>query len=168
MNQRKLCLYNKCNLPKNNKRFLWQILYLIISVFTILKPGQFSALTIFLFVFPILLDIYNFDIATNNKDQLDFFIIKIVILIYKFFNISLLIISFLGLSNIFIFNNNGDISFSKNMLIDFELVIPLNYTLFLLVADILFSLIMYFGAPCQAKAKLYSMTTQITNKIMKG
>lgn len=55
------CMYGDCQLPKNNNRYAWQVIYIFVGLFVLYRsPADFNFFQTFLFVTPIMIDIaYN-------------------------------------------------------------------------------------------------------------
>lgn len=156
------CPYIKCQLPESNRKYFYQAVYLVISFFLLFEKDQFSAITLLMYVAPVMLDIVYFDSNANMSPKINRKVkinaFKIIKGIYALINTYVLILSFLGICEVFIFESDGTILVSKSSLIfkaETDISFLFNPIVFILIADILFSFIMYFGSPCKEKVMYY-------------
>lgn len=139
------CPYGRCWLPENNSKYWWQVFFLVISIFILLKnTTDFSFTTIFLFVFPIMVDI----ITTELKS-------KVCNVIRWFFGLAngiLLICCILGFTGVII--DKGDcFALVSTFMIFKDMFVPKGTMAIALAVDTLVPFIFLIGTPSQKKLR---------------
>lgn len=143
------CPYTTCVLPKNNNSYGWQLAFLTFGVLAFgLKGNDFSFLNIFLFLFPVLLDLIGTDFPGK--------VLKGIKCIYIVINSISVFVCFLGIAGIV--QENGliinidslywgviDVSYVKKVLLCITL------------ANIVVPIILWIGRPCIKNAERYGL-----------
>lgn len=146
MSNKVKCEYNECKLPKTNRRFLIQTIYLIISALIFLKNAEdFTFFPILMYTAPIIIDLCYNDVEIKFIEIIKWFFIAL--------NLILGIFCILGWNGIII--DNGD-SFSlvETALIDVDFVINKHWLFWPLCSNILVPIIFFFGCPTQKVNKV--------------
>ena len=137
------CLHEVCRLPKNNYRFLWQWAYVILGLAILLmKEETFTFFQVFLFVFPIFIDIAYNDMGSK--------ILDIVRCIFAFINVAVMSICFFGLTGIMTDSGNA---FVMNLdVIQLNIEISKSTIAYAMAPNLIVPLIYFCTSPCQRGA----------------
>lgn len=133
MAQNRKCVYSKCMLPNDNKRYKVQFVVLFVAFIVLTsKPAQFTSTSALMFVVPELIDlIYNNVTKKQSK------IVRRCFIYYNVVVVVVLVCGYLGImddkEDYFYFNTMYlTFSISKKtlgLLIGVDLVIPLMYAI---------------------------------------
>lgn len=137
------CLHEGCKLPRNNYRFLWQWAYIILGLsILLLKNEAFTFFQVFLFVFPIFIDI-----AYNDLDSK---ILDAVRLFFGILNVLVMSICVFGMAGIMI--DNGSVFVMDLAVIGVCIEVHKSTVAFLMAPNLIVPLIYFCTSPCQRGA----------------
>lgn len=147
------CAYDSCMLPNSNKKFLIQLLYLTISVFFLfMNPSDFSFFAIFMYIFPIMLDLVTSEIKGT--------IFQVVRWLFVIPNAVAVVFCFLGLGGFFV--DGGDmfsiietsLIFPRQIIEKTQLVVPMILELFV-------PIVLYFGSPTRKRSRVLAFFKKV-------
>ncbi len=148
-----ICEYSHCWLPKDNKRYGWQLAYLIVSLCILLADKKnFTFFPIFLFIAPVFLDLMSSELKTAT--------IEAIRKIFGLYNSVLLITCILGAAG-FVQADEATFFIVSTSLIFPGKAVSKEIIGYILLPDLIVPIIFWIGAPCQ-KAKMVLKTCQLT------
>lgn len=151
------CHYGQCQLSKDNRKYVCQVIFFIISIGILLKNrNDFSFLSIFLFVAPIMVDILTTDLKKSKT-------CTAIRWIFGFLNAVLLIGCFFGFANVII--DSGDYFTLLSTFMFFGgISIKKEGVALALAIDILVPVVFFFGVPSQATLRMLEDTERIAER----
>lgn len=145
------CAYSSCMLPNHNYQYLFQIFYLTVCAFVLMRDDtQLTFFAMSMYVVPILNDL----ISTKLKWKFLNCVRKLLIVITGI----LFVGCFLGLANVIIITEEG---FEVLNISIFQGTIPRNWVCISLFAEILVPIVLWAGSPT-------NKTQAIAEKIVRG
>lgn len=97
--ENRFCYYDRCWLPKDNSKYLWQVGLLAISfIFLLQNITKFSFISIFLFILPVIVDIMTTELKSKAW--------TVIRCIFGVANGIIVIFCFLGFGNVIIDKGN--------------------------------------------------------------
>ena len=133
------CPYKECYLPNNNKKYLYQFVYLLVSgLYLLVDENEFTFFAILMFTAPILLDL----VSTELDGKLYRFFSGLYITI----NTALAVFSFAGMFGLFVDVGNAFAITEKAMLLA-NASCPKKFLLIPLTIDLFIPLMMYHACP---------------------
>jgi len=135
------CYYERCWLPKNNKKYFWQAIIIGFSVIVLFATEEdFTFFPLFLVISPIMVDIVNTELKSKACNA--------VRLLFGILNSGLLLCSFLGFAKVLV-DTGSYFAISSTFMFCPGLEIKKKYIGILTICDIAVPLIFWIGAPCQ-------------------
>lgn len=135
------CYYGRCWLPKNNKKYLWQVAIIAVSVFVLfITEESFTFFSLFLVVSPVMLDIINTELKSKGWN--------VVRVLFGILNGALLLCSALGFAKVLV-DTGSSFAFPPTFMFWPGLAIKKQYIGIAVIFDIAVPLIFWIGAPCQ-------------------
>lgn len=145
------CVYNSCQLPDNNYRFLFQIVYILVGAFVLLSsPDNFTFFQTILFIAPVFADIVCS--GPTNKVALTFRWILGSI------DVFIILICILGLADI-ISQDSDSYFIVESMVLLGGLKISQVFIAILLVANLSIPIAYYFYSPCKKNSAIKAGVT---------
>lgn len=142
----KICAYEECHLPENNNKYWYQLVYLIVSIFILLRNNSdFTFYSLFMFTSPILLDL----IFVHFDGKL-YRVIKIV---YIIVNTALAVICLVGMFE-FLVDNGNTFAVVADAIILQEINIRKSWLAIPMGADLLIPVIMVFACPTKRSKEM--------------
>lgn len=150
------CYYNRCWLPEDNSKYLWQIVFIVLSTFILLKDiTNFSFIPIFLFVFPIMIDI----LTTELKSK----VCTCIRWLFGVANVILLVCCVLGFFDIII--DAGDcFSLAPAFMLYNGITVKKVHIAKMLIADILVPFVFFISAPSRKTLYMLEKTQKLKCK----
>lgn len=147
------CPFNECFLPDNNKKYLVQIVYLVISTGLLaIDVTRFTFLSILMYTFPVVIDL-----VSTDADLKAYSIIK-----WLFVCVNALYVAFcvLGMGGYFI--DSGDvITIVETAIIFPAKIIKKNYLFYGLIPDVVVPVMMFFACPTKKSLKVQRQAVEI-------
>lgn len=152
----KKCPYSECMLPDNNNYYKWQVIYIIVSaVYLAHDYSEFTFISVFLFMAPILFDLF---FAKFNLK-----ILKFLKVIFITLDVGIIFISFFGLIGV-VEQENKIFHISSTSMIMPNFSVDKKFILFIVLLNILVPVMLYIGSPTK---KTEEVNKEI-DEIMKG
>lgn len=144
------CYYERCWLPKDNKKYFWQAGIITFSILVLFVAEEsFSFFPLFLVVSPVMLDIVNTELKSKACNA--------VRLLFGILNGILLLCSFLGFAQVLV-DTGSCFAFPSTFLFWPGLEIKKQYIGIAALLDIMVPLIFWIGAPCQKALRTLEMS----------
>ncbi len=135
------CYYRRCWLPKDNKKYFWQMLIIGFSISVLfVSEESFTFFPLFLFASPVMLDLVNTELKSN--------VYNAVRVLFGFLNGALLLCSFLGFAGVLV-DTGSCFAFPSTFMFWPGLAIEKRYIGIVAILDIAVPLIFWISAPCQ-------------------
>lgn len=155
-NYRYACHYNRCWLPRDNSKYLWQVFFLAVSVILLFKKMEdFSFFPIFLFISPVMVDI----ITTELKSKVCTFIRWL----FGIGNAVIFILCILGFAGIIV--DEGNCFALVSTFIFFKKIsVEKTFVGIALTLEILVPIVFFIGAPSQKTLHMLEVDSKITER----
>ena len=137
---KRTCTHSECMLPKNNHRYIWQFIYILVGLIVLLLNEEaFTFFQIFLFIAPCFLDIAYNDLGSK--------ILNLVRIVFGAINVFLLVFCFLGMAGII--RDTGSIYTADIGVIDLHVEFPQKALAFAMGPNLIVPVVYYGTAPSQ-------------------
>jgi len=131
------CFYSECFLPKNNHKYLAQMVYLLVAYgILITSKRQFTFVTITMYIMPIMIDLFYCQVAYN--------IAKKFVILFTIYNVVLCIFCVCGFTKVIA--DEGDYFSIATMYYSGALVSKIHFS-FLLLLDLLVPFVFWITCP---------------------
>lgn len=150
--KKKNCIYNVCQLPKNNNAYLFQLVYAVITAIILGgNRNEFTLISILLYIAPFLIDLTQNEIESKAYGSVRMLLILDDILLLIF-----------AICGMFIMDESEQYFTIKETAILFNgFAIGKQIVFFMCFANIVVPLLLYKVVPCQAAAKTFEMVEEI-------
>lgn len=146
------CMYENCQLPKNNNRFGWQLVYIFVGIVVLFRsPVDFNFFQTFLFIAPIMMDIAYNGVSTKP--------LNIVRVCAGILNALVLIGCLFGMVGIIqddglVFKVSDSVIYFSSLSVDKSVIGGI------LAANLVVPAIYWIGAPCQSANQIVARLGQ--------
>lgn len=140
------CPYAVCQLPDNNKRYIFQFIYILVGILVLLsEPENFTYFQMLLFISPILMDV----VCSGPKNPLAYFIRWAVGIV----DAIIILICFLGLGGVIV-QDTTSYSLIETMLLFGGIKFKKSVIATLLIVNLIIPVIYYTYSPCKAAIEI--------------
>ncbi len=145
------CAYGACMLPQDNKRYLWQLAYIVIGLGVLFFDAKsFTFFQTFLFVAPVLLDIAYVDIKRSKT-------LNGIRIFFWIYDSALVVMCILGIVGVLV--DKGEcFAISTTFLFCPGYSIQKNYIGIAIAINLMVPFILWIGAPCQRAMRILEIT----------
>lgn len=135
------CYYGRCWLPKDNKKYFWQMLIIGFSAIVLfIAEESFTFFPLLLFASPVMLDLVNTELKSKTYN--------VVRVLFEILNGVLLLCSFLGFAGVLV-DTGSCFAFPSTFMFWPGLAIEKRCIGIISILDIAVPLIFWISAPCQ-------------------
>lgn len=144
---KRVCAHDECKLNENNNIRMWQLAYLGICFLALTcKFEEFGSLSIFLYVMPIIIDLFYL-----NMSKIIFLkLIKTILIVLNLFLLAVCLYIFIGGLAV----NEDTFQFSHNVMFLKNLVIEKKYIVAMMFLDLSVPIIYYNAAPSKKTTRI--------------
>lgn len=147
------CPFNECLLPDNNKKYVIQFIYLIVSAALLATDvSQFTFFSILMFTVPIVIDLAS----TDSKSKV------YTVIRWLFLALNLLYVAFCiaGMGGFFV-DKRESFEVVNTALIFPQKVIPKITLFYVLASDLVIPVMMLFACPTKKILKVQNLATKV-------